>query len=669
MRFILLIALTFFITSTHAQKMSWRKHAKLAKKLFEEKEYAEAAKHFESAWQMKTKKKELIYQAGECYFKVKDYKKAAEAYQYVKEDNDDFELPGLKYGRALKMSGQYDEASRAFVYFINGYQGKDKDVVASIIQDEIRGCELGMSLLESGNSSEVTVEHLSDNINSNQCDFAPVSFAEDILYFSSNMVGETKMYLSQRHGGVWSRARVPKNFPNIKAEHFGNGVFSPDNQRFFYTQCNGIDITGRMFEGCKIYVTQKNGDGWSAPEKLRAYINKKESTATHPFVVHQDGKEILYFVSDRSGGEGGMDIWVTSRDLASSEMDFVNPKNLGSKINSMGDEITPYFDEVEKVLYFSSNGGANIGGFDILKSENKGNNIWGKPQNMGFPFNSSADDYYYRPTKDSPMGFIVSNRTFGVEKTTSMDDDIFIFSLPDERYSAAGSIINGENGKMMKDANVSIYEITPEGKVRVLENNIFEDGQYEFALLPGKKYRIECEMDGFKANGVDLNTIDDKAKREFVRNIALEKADPIVEQQMNAGELDGEFSNPQPTGTMGEEEDIASSGDNSDNSVMPSTGLENTNEPETETGVAYKIQLIAVREYKESHPRFAQARNYGHLETEYLGSVNLTRVLLSGFRSKTDAEEVLEEMRQNRDFRKAIVVRYENGVRIDPWAK
>ena len=146
-------------------------------------------------------------------------------------------LPGLKHCRMLKMDGQYDEASRAFVYFINSYEGADKDIVTEIVQDEIRGCELAMVMLEK-ESNQVTFNHLSSNVNSKAADFAPVPFSDDILYYTSNMVGATKMYFSQRNGEVWSRSRVPKNFPDIFASHYGNGTFAPDNKSFYYTQCD-----------------------------------------------------------------------------------------------------------------------------------------------------------------------------------------------------------------------------------------------------------------------------------------------------------------------------------------------------------------------------------------------------------------------------------------------
>ena len=95
-----------------------------------------------------------------------------------------------------------------------------------------------------------------------------------------------------------------------------------------------------MVYGCEIFVTHRDESGWSAPKKLNNGINKTGTTATQPFVVHKDDKEFLYFVSDRIGGQGGTDIWFSTRDLSVEKLDFGRPRNCGKQINSIADELT-----------------------------------------------------------------------------------------------------------------------------------------------------------------------------------------------------------------------------------------------------------------------------------------------------------------------------------------
>jgi len=701
MRSLLLLIFCLSFTTVQAQKMSWRKHAKLAEKQKKEGNFVEAAENYEAAWNKKKKKKKYIFQAAECYYEIKNYRKAAECYEHIKEENDDFMLAGLKYCRSLKMDGQYDEASRALVYFVNGYNEKDKDLVAKIVQDEIRGCELAMSLMEK-KSNNISIERLSDKVNSDGGDFAPIPFSDDVLYYTSNMVGETKMYLTQKSNGVWGRSKVPKNFPRIAAAHFGNGAFSPDNRTFFYTQCDHIDAIGRMFNGCEIFVTQRSESGWSKPVKLNNNVNRTGSTTNHPFIVHEDNEEILYFSSNRNGGQGGMDIWKSTRPIGSKKLNFSKPVNLGKNINSIADEITPYFDEETNTLYFSSNGGINLGGFDVYQAEKENALSWGKPKNMGFPFNSSADDYSF--IKFSPEGgYIVSNRKFGLEKTDFSNDDIYSFSVPTERMMAMGSVMNESTSEVVSDVSVSLYEITPEGNVRLLENKTFESGTYEFGLLPNKNYRIEAMMDGLSANGVEFNTVDND-QMKFENNLMLKEmtstltdtgfSDVGIDVPTSSTEMttsststtsttssstspaisssstNGNFSNPQPTQGMTSSEGYTSGSTSSSSSTTMIETTPTNTVTVMDQSVVYKIQLMAVRKYRDNDPRLRQLRNYGNIETEFLPNKNLTRVFLTSYQTKSEAEEILQMMKgTNRSFKTAIVVRYENGVRIDPWQK
>ena len=114
-------------------KLSWKKHVKLADQLYAEAQYADAAEHYEAAWRQKTKKKELIHKAAESYYIVKDYRKAAAAYEKVKDDVKDYPLAGLKYARCLKQDGEFDAASRELANYISKYEGEDKEIVEKIV--------------------------------------------------------------------------------------------------------------------------------------------------------------------------------------------------------------------------------------------------------------------------------------------------------------------------------------------------------------------------------------------------------------------------------------------------------------------------------------------------------------------------------------------------------
>jgi len=102
-------------------------------------------------------------------------------------------------------------------------------------------------------------------------------------------------------------------------------------------------------------------------------------------------------------------IWYTSRDLNSGDIDFTYPVNLGKQVNSIRDEISPFYDDTKGILYFSSNGHVGLGGWDVFKV-NGLEKKWEQPENLGLPINSSADDFYYVLKPSRTGGFLVSNR-------------------------------------------------------------------------------------------------------------------------------------------------------------------------------------------------------------------------------------------------------------------
>ena len=282
-----------------------------------------------------------------------------------------YPLVRLKYARCLKQSGQYDQAIREFVFFISHYKGSDRSVWDDVVNKEIEGCALGISYSDAG-TGLLKINHLPNSINTGAVEMAPIPVSDDLLYFTSVQNGKGTFLRSSKDEGIWSNAEAPEMFPEIKGQHFGSGTLSSDYRRFYFTECEN---TNGLRASCRIFVTVKKSDSWGEPEVLANYINWPGSTTTQPFVTSKNGKEFLFFASNREGGKGGLDIWVTERQLTSSAFDFTFPKNLGTSVNTIGDELTPYYSTEEEALYFSSNGHVSIGGQDVFKAVGNGMNF------------------------------------------------------------------------------------------------------------------------------------------------------------------------------------------------------------------------------------------------------------------------------------------------------
>ncbi|RME95017.1 MAG: outer membrane peptidoglycan-associated protein, partial [Bacteroidetes bacterium] len=342
--------------------MSWRKHRKLARELEEKGDYFAAAENYRMAWEKKQSKEELIYRAAENYFRLRDYRNAADAYQHVPNNYNDDQLVLLKYARALKQDGQYEKAKTVFEQLSSSYTGPDKAILQDIVSSEMRGINLVRSL-NTNMDRRMEILHPGIGINTEAEEFGPVSIDANTLWFTSTMGGTARIYASQRMGRNWSKAETPAGFPVVEGGQYAHGSMSPDGQRFYFTICNNDKGWQGINTRCEIYVTKQSANGWTKPERLPDYINLDKANTTMPQVVHQAGQEYLFFASNRDGGRGGMDIWYAARDLGLDNNDFTFPVNLGPSVNTLGDELTPYYLTDEGVLYFSSNGHPGMGGF------------------------------------------------------------------------------------------------------------------------------------------------------------------------------------------------------------------------------------------------------------------------------------------------------------------
>ena len=514
-----------FIGHPFAQDANWKKLAKTADELYASGNFEEAAQNYFEAWKLKNTKTDLVYKAGDCYLMVRDYHKAVQAFENAKKDLANFPDAGLKYAQSLKQNKQYGLAKTEFETYSKQYADEDKAEVVKTILNEIKGCELAEQLPI---DQEIEIEHLGESVNTMAHEFAPLPFSDDIFYFSSTMDKKSKLYRSQLKAGNWTKAVQPK-FPKIENGNVCNGTFSPDHKRFYFTICKSEKFDHPK-AACDIYVTTRNEGTWTAPKKLRDYVKLEGTTATHPFVIHKGELEILFFSSDRKGSLGGMDIWYMTRNTKSSDYDFTLPKNAGPQINTVGDEITPYFDKSEKTLYFSSNGHATIGGFDIFKSKETATD-WSKAENLGLPYNSSADDYYFIKNDSKTGGFISSNRLFGLKKISTKDDDIFYFSEPQQEVIVKGNVYDKNTNLMIENAQIILYEKMENGQKRILHSQISPNGTYEFSLIPDREFRIEAIKEGFKSGSFNFNTYAFSTEKKYGKAIYLESTSKTASNQ------------------------------------------------------------------------------------------------------------------------------------------
>ncbi|MCB0396763.1 MAG: PD40 domain-containing protein, partial [Flavobacteriales bacterium] len=397
-----------------------------------------AIDYFQRYLELKPGNSGITYLLAQQYLRARDYATALELFKTVYDaDPDKYTLALFYYAQMLQMTGKHKEAEPLFNKFRKAYRdGPDSKKYTTLAKECAEGCKIAPSLIDS--ALEVEITHLDTSINKAHVEFSPISVAADqmiyaslksdkILYVvidSAENMPVRKFYAAKKEGETWKSTGEFTGPFNQDKVNTGNGAFSPDGQRFYFTRCQPNEMDQVV---CAIYISYLREGKWTSPEKLNDEINDPRYTSTQPTVGtdSRKGDEILYFVSDRPGGKGGLDIWYTTYNAKKNI--FKEPKKAGSKINSVGDEMTPYFDMETRTLYFSSDGFPGLGGLDIFKSVGE-RTRWSEPQNVGYPINSVADDIYFTVGKTREEGFFVSNREGGVAlKNPTCCDDIYSY--------------------------------------------------------------------------------------------------------------------------------------------------------------------------------------------------------------------------------------------------
>ncbi len=280
----------------------------------------------------------------------------------------------------------------------------------------------------------VWVEALPSKINTHFSEYAGSIRPDSTFYFTS-MRADTEEDYDQLFETSWycniyqSKLLPDGNFApveplpsilNARNTFNSNYCFNKAGDKIIYSRC--VKSSDGALQ-CALWQSHKTDKNWSKPKKLPVSINAPGSSNMQPFLVEEEEQNILYFVSNRAQSIGGYDIWYS---LIKNDH-YQPPINAGATINTEGNEVTPYYDVENRILYFSSDEHPGIGDYDIFYSEGALSQ-WGEISNMGVPFNSEYNDYYFSLGTDRRSGYLSSNRLHnGMEPGDTCCNDIFRF--------------------------------------------------------------------------------------------------------------------------------------------------------------------------------------------------------------------------------------------------
>ena len=486
------------------------------------------------------------FRLARAYDQSRDFQNALTEYSKAYYgDQDKYAVCLFHMARIMKTREQYKFAKLYLDKFEKENIGKnDGDKYKKLVKAELAGIEMATKADE--NDLETAETHLENEINHANIEFSPfiidsnnfwfVAFISDSVVFKVDneepgAIPKRKVYQAQKSEGEWKlkgEADIAINALNDK--NIGSFSQSEDGNRIYFTSCKP---NWKNQIRCKLFMLRKDDAGtWSEPLELHEEINSNKYTNTHPSVGKsaKPDREIIYFVSDRPGGKGGLDIWYTR--YRNSKKRFDKPRNCGTKVNTMGEEMTPSFDNKSYKLYFSSTGWPSYGGLDVQYATGEGSRWNGKAKNAGIEVNSPVDDMYYQIFPNRKDAIVVSNREGSISlKHPHCCDDLFLLEWKNLiRHELTGTITNEETNKPEPGVEVRLIIKNDEENTEYLADKVItdENGNYKILLEENTDYRLVYHKEKFFNNADSTTTVNIKEPYNIEKNQTL-KPIPDVE--------------------------------------------------------------------------------------------------------------------------------------------
>lgn len=426
---------------------------------------------------------------GDIYFKTFKYGEAAENYENY-----------LKYGRIKK------EETRL------------------IFEKRLQQCYVADDLMKHPVPFEP--HNLGPKINSEFSEYHPSITADgEFLIYTLLAPGdynscrtqdgnEEEFLVSRKVNGEWTERTNPG--PPLNSDcNEGAANLSPDGHYIFFA----AKTREGGYASMDLYFSERTGNTWRQPVPLGPPVNTDSFESQPSF--SSDGKT-LYFTSNRPGGMGGMDIWVTTRNDDGS---WNMPINMGDKINTSGDEISPFIHPDNQTLYFCSNGRMGMGGFDFYFSRKNTTGKFETPENVGYPVNTPYDERSLVISADGKTGYFASTNIEGYGKY-----DLYIFEMP---VNARPQIVNYMKGVIRNSktqqpvqAEFQLIDLSS-GELIVKSVSDQSNGDFLVSIPTNKQYALSVTAEGYLFYSANFDMTGDHAMdKPFLLDIGLQ---PIEE--------------------------------------------------------------------------------------------------------------------------------------------
>ena len=617
-------------------------HFNQARHDFEQDYFLEAIPSLEKIYSHNSKIPELNFLLGICYsYHVNQNLKALEYFKVAEMNSDKIE--GFYFNMAYAY--EKNDSIQKAIHFYQKALEKSKEIGHSEeIQNEIRfRMNRCRKITEYRNKQNlVTIKNIGSPVNTEASEYCPlITSNESVMIFTyrgpKSKGGKQKIknaesmnkdkldlyfediFISRKlNDSTWS---APENAVNLNTTlHDAAVAINPDGSELFMYRNNG--------EGKgDLYLSVLENNIYSKPI-YQAGLNSHEWDGSACFIPYQN---MIIFASERKGGFGGKDLYTAERMKPNL---WGNIKNMGPQINTKFDEDAPFVTADGKILFYSSNNGSSIGGYDIFRCDYK-NSCWQAPYNLGSPINTKNDDKFFTVKGDGKVAYFSSYMQGGKGEQDIYKITPGIPGMPVEMLEVNGFV--SVDGKPAS-AEIEINSILKHNKYNTSLKATKDEGNFLTNLPAGDKYEVIVKTDKFPQQIIELNTVG--IDSFVVLNVFAE---------FTSAEYDKKL------------EELLLTNKRYDHEKFDSKAFSLKYGTYKKEGLGYKVQIGA---YK-----FMENFNYNNVlgfpkiirftENDYI-----TRFFMGYFKTYKEAEELLIKFKNSSKDKDAFIIAEYNGKRL-----
>ncbi|OFY87510.1 MAG: hypothetical protein A3F72_17920 [Bacteroidetes bacterium RIFCSPLOWO2_12_FULL_35_15] len=475
-------------------QLSSRENKKLMLKAdnsFDYGDYLTALKIYNKMYIVDSTNNDLNYKLGISDFEIKKFRNESKKY-FEKLPVSSYPESNYYLGRLYHLSRDYNKAISCFSQY-KKYKG-EKEHTEKELDDLIDKSNTAM-LFEASADNTIRIENIGNAVNTEYSEYVPlISAEENFMIFTSrrkNGVWQEKdplgdyfedIYVAKRVGNIWQTPKMLDSSINTAVHDACTGLSADGEKLLIYR-------TSKDLRSGDIYESFLTHEKWSQPTMLGSNVNSANYSETS--ACYSPDGDIIFFSSNRPGGFGGKDLYSVKK-LPNEK--WAEPFNLGPNINTEYNEDAPFVHPTGNILFFSSEGHKNIGGYDVFKSNFDEEGGFSTPENLGYPVNTSDDDIFFVLNTSASKGYLSSERAGGYGSQDIYQVNFSANTLPLNVYNIC---VFDDSDTLINKVEIALTDLAAMKLFGVYKSNP-RTGKILIIAEADKEYQITIKSNGFE---------------------------------------------------------------------------------------------------------------------------------------------------------------------------